>query len=47
MTIEIISPSLLGLKGIAKFRTMLAGQADDAADIDIETQRVRLVAFTI
>ena len=46
MTIEIISPSLLGLKGIAKFRTMLAGQADDA-DIDIETQRARLVAFTI
>lgn len=44
MPVEIISASPEGLKGIATFRAMLAGQPDDA-DTNLETRRARLAAF--
>ena len=44
MTTETIPASPEGLKGIATFRAMLAGQPDDA-DTDLPTRRARLTAF--
>lgn len=44
MTTETIAASPEGLKGIATFRAMLAGQPDDA-DTDLATRRARLIAF--
>lgn len=44
MSSETILPSPEGLKGIAGFRAMLAGQPDDA-DTDLEIRRARLAAF--
>lgn len=44
MTVETIAASPEGLKGVAAFRAMLAGQPDDA-ETDLATRRARLVAF--
>lgn len=46
MRTEIISASPEGLKGVAEFRAMLAGQPDDA-DTDLAVRRARLAAFAI
>ncbi len=44
MATETIAASDQGLRGIATFRAMLAGQPDDA-DTDLATRRARIIAF--